>query len=259
MTILQISKIINRVGNLEDLPQLDNGEFGWASDTKQLFIGNDITYTPNVSVPQNTEILTTLSTVVASVANTVSDNAQPNITSVGTLVSLTTGTVTPSDSMQNLGSEDVMWDSAYLGNILYIGGNSSAYAVTSVPVVGDPDIRTLYVNGLPLVAGTVTASAQPNISSIGNLVGLTVNGSVDFNQNLTVSGNINLGGNVTTSGKVQTAVANVGNLICTSNITLAPNITYSGTALAATDTTVAFKIPVTIGGTTYYLALTAGQ
>ena len=51
MSILQISKIQQRSGNLVDLPQLDEAEFGWASDNKRLFIGKT---TPN----ENIEVLT---------------------------------------------------------------------------------------------------------------------------------------------------------------------------------------------------------
>ena len=56
MSILQISKIQVRSGNIDQLPQLSVGEFGWATDTYQLFIGND----PNVigPHPDNTEVLT---------------------------------------------------------------------------------------------------------------------------------------------------------------------------------------------------------
>ena len=56
MAILQISKIQQRSGNLVDLPQLDEAEFGWASDQKRLFIGKT---TPN----ENVEVLTAYSTV----------------------------------------------------------------------------------------------------------------------------------------------------------------------------------------------------
>ena len=61
MSILQISKIQVRSGNIDQLPQLSVGEFGWATDTYQLFIGND----PNVigPNPDNTEVLTQYSTI----------------------------------------------------------------------------------------------------------------------------------------------------------------------------------------------------
>ena len=56
MAILQISKIQHRSGNLVDLPQLDDAEFGWANDAKRLFIGKA---TPN----ENIEVLTSYSVI----------------------------------------------------------------------------------------------------------------------------------------------------------------------------------------------------
>ena len=59
MAIVQISKIQHRSGNLVDLPQLDEAEFGWASDQKRLFIGKT---TPN----ENVEVLTAYSQITFS-------------------------------------------------------------------------------------------------------------------------------------------------------------------------------------------------
>jgi hypothetical protein len=56
MAIIQISKIQQRSGNLVDLPQLSEAEFGWASDEKRLFIGKE---TPN----ENIEVLTSYSEI----------------------------------------------------------------------------------------------------------------------------------------------------------------------------------------------------
>jgi len=56
MAIVQISKIQQRSGNLVDLPQLADAEFGWANDTRRLFIGKS---TPN----ENIEVLTSYSTI----------------------------------------------------------------------------------------------------------------------------------------------------------------------------------------------------
>jgi hypothetical protein len=62
MAILQISKIQQRSGNLVDLPQLDDAEFGWATDAKRLFIGKS---TPN----ENIEVLTSYSQINFSQIN----------------------------------------------------------------------------------------------------------------------------------------------------------------------------------------------
>ena len=41
MPTTQVAKLLNRQGNLTDLPLLDPGELGYAKDVKRLFIGND--------------------------------------------------------------------------------------------------------------------------------------------------------------------------------------------------------------------------
>lgn len=58
MSIIQISKLQVRSGNLVDLPQLDNAEFGWASDEKKLYIGKTEPG-PN----ENVEVLTSYSNI----------------------------------------------------------------------------------------------------------------------------------------------------------------------------------------------------
>jgi hypothetical protein len=50
MSIIQISKIQQRSGELVDLPQLDEAEFGFATDEKRLFIGKTIGSNENVEV-----------------------------------------------------------------------------------------------------------------------------------------------------------------------------------------------------------------
>lgn len=62
MSIVQISKIQQRSGNLVDLPQLAEAEFGWASDAKKLYIGKT---TPN----ENIEVLTSYSKINYSQIN----------------------------------------------------------------------------------------------------------------------------------------------------------------------------------------------
>ena len=57
MSIIQISKIQQRSGDLVDLPQLDEAEFGFASDERRLFIGKT---SGNV---ENVEILTAYSDI----------------------------------------------------------------------------------------------------------------------------------------------------------------------------------------------------
>lgn len=77
MAIIQISKIQQRSGNLVDLPQLDEAEFGWASDQKRLYIGKT---TPN----ENVEVLTSYSTIAFSQIDGVVGNISISNSTVAT-------------------------------------------------------------------------------------------------------------------------------------------------------------------------------
>jgi hypothetical protein len=62
MAIVQISRITNRKGLQENLPQLAGAELGWSIDERRLFIGNG-TLTEGAPVVGNTEILTEFSDI----------------------------------------------------------------------------------------------------------------------------------------------------------------------------------------------------
>ena len=72
MAIVQISRITNRKGLTENLPQLAGAELGWATDSRRLFIGNG-TLEQGAPVIGNTEILTEFSDIAALTTYTYSD------------------------------------------------------------------------------------------------------------------------------------------------------------------------------------------
>ena len=74
MAIVQISRITNRKGLTENLPQLAGAELGWAVDSRRLFIGNG-TLQEGAPVIGNTEILTEFSDITALSDYTYSDIA----------------------------------------------------------------------------------------------------------------------------------------------------------------------------------------
>ena len=74
MAIVQISRITNRKGLQENLPQLAGAELGWAVDTRQLFIGNG-TLEEGAPVIGNTEILTQFSDITVLSSYTYEDIA----------------------------------------------------------------------------------------------------------------------------------------------------------------------------------------
>ena len=144
----------------------------------------------------------------ALIAGTVYTNAQPNITSVGTLTSLDiTGNLTSGNA--NLGNATT--SNYFIGNgslLTSITGanitgtvanaNYASYAGNAYSVDGSNVVGQV---GNALVAGTVYTNAQPNITSVGNLSNLFVGNStsnvVISNGNITSSGSLSLNGNIT--------------------------------------------------------------
>ena len=74
MAIVQVSRITNRKGLTENLPQLAGAELGWCIDTRRLFIGNG-TLQEGAPVVGNTEILTEFSDVLELADYTYEDLA----------------------------------------------------------------------------------------------------------------------------------------------------------------------------------------
>jgi hypothetical protein len=74
MAIVQVSRITNRKGLYENLPQLAGAEFGWCVDQRRLFIGNG-TLQEGAPVIGNTEILTEFSDLLALSPYTYKDLA----------------------------------------------------------------------------------------------------------------------------------------------------------------------------------------
>jgi hypothetical protein len=68
VAIVQVSRITNRKGLVENLPQLAGAELGWAIDERRLFIGNG-TLQEGAPTVGNTEILTEFSDILAEQSN----------------------------------------------------------------------------------------------------------------------------------------------------------------------------------------------
>ena len=110
---------------------------------------------------------------------------------------------------------------------------------------------------LPVVNMTgVPETQKTTVQNMGNII-LAGAGSANY-----VAANIaNLAYSIVNAAQPNiTSVGTIQNLVTSGNVTLA-NIVIGGNTnpIAATDTTIAFKIPVTINGNTYYIALTAAE
>jgi hypothetical protein len=192
----------------------------------------------------------------SSTAATVTTAAQPNITSVGTLSSLTvSGGISGSSLLVtgNVTSGNLAFTGRLTGNSLSVSGNVTGGNLIGT-LVGSIS-NAVFAN----TAATVTTNAQPNITSVGTLSSLTATANISTSGNLIAIANIT-GGNIVSSALVrgQTVLA-VGNVVAdNANISTSVNTltvtasTVNATNLATTSilaNTVSTTGNVTIGGT----------
>ena len=159
-----------------------NGEFAFGSNVS--VSSEVVTFNSFGNIRANNFLGTSTTAGSATTAGTVTTNAQPNITSVGTLSGLTvTGNITSGNaSLGNLATA-----SYFSGNGIFISNIAGANVSGTVA-------NATYATsaGSATTAATVTTNAQPNITSVGSLTGLTISnatGIVDF----TTTANVTLG------------------------------------------------------------------
>ena len=199
-TFNKSTNVLTITGNIT----ASNANLGNAA-TANFFIGSG----NNLSNIQGANVTGAVAT--ATTAGTVTTAAQPNITSVGTLTSLT---VTGNASAGNVNAGNLLTANYVAGTLTTAAqpNITSVGTLTSAAVTGNVTAGNVYANsgtiGASLLAGTLTTAAQPNITSTGTLTSLTVTGNV-------------AGGNLTTAGVLSvtgTGVSSIaGNLDMTSN------------------------------------------
>lgn len=177
----------------------------------------------NVEIANSSVIISNGNVSANLLTGTLTTNAQPNITSTGTLAGLVVaGNITPStDITYNLGNNTNRFNDLYLANsTIYIGNQTISANATNVIISG---ILTANISGNisgnAATAGTVTTNAQPNITSVGILTSLSVSGNI-------TTGNLD-GANSITANYFIGSGNNLSN-IQGSNVTGA--VTYAGTA-----------------------------
>ena len=234
MAIVQISKIQVRSGNLVDLPQLDNGELGWAADEDRLFIGR----TGNNISSENIEVLTSYSNISFSQING-SDGGNFNITNPNNGQILTY--VSSTDTWEN-----------YTGNISQFGGTTKLQLgdVANINMGGGATGYVLETDGLGNLSWTpkgvlftpikALSNANPIVMTVANTTPytsgqeITISGVLGTNANTVVNGQnfyITLSNNFPTSGNVS-LYTNVNRTIGANGATL------TATALTGTATAV---------------------
>jgi len=115
--------------------------------------------------------------VTGNITGTLATSAQPNITSVGTLTSLSTGSLTINGTAVTATASELNW----------LDITSAGTAEASKALVLDSSRNIININALTAtnLTGTLQTAAQPNITSTGNLTlpaSLTItNSSAPFN------------------------------------------------------------------------------
>lgn len=180
MAIVQISKIQQRSGNLVDLPQLDEAEFGWAVNDRRLFIGRGADYDP-----ENIEVLTSYSNI--SFSQIVgSDGGNFNITTAtnGQLLTYVESTNT--------------WEN-YTGNSSQLdGGKVQLGDVANLQMDGGAIGYVLETDGLGNLSWTPKGALYSNIVDlspdasnsfgiIANIVVMQVDGNTPYVNGATVT------------------------------------------------------------------------
>ena len=213
MAIIQISKIQQRAGNLVDLPQLDNAEFGWAADENRLFIGR----TGNTVTNENIEVLTSYSNISFSQI-TGSDGGNFNITTSENGQILTY--ISSTNTWENYPSTDITNANANfklnLGNVefLTIGGAAAIGYVLQTDGIGNLSWTPKGALYTPIKA---ISNANPMVMTVANTTPYTNNAVITISGvtgtgNSIVNGksfyiqldpNFSANGNVTGSGNVR--------------------------------------------------------
>jgi hypothetical protein len=229
MAIVQISKIQVRSGNLVDLPQLDNGELGWAADEDRLFIGR----TGNNISSENIEVLTSYSNISFSQING-SDGGNFNITNPNNGQLLTY--VSSTDTWEN-----------FTGNA-QLGGKLKLTNVSNIQIDGGATGYVLETDGLGNLSWTpkgalyspilALSNANPIVMQVANTTpyvnGLTVtiSSANATNANTIVNGQsfyITLANDYTTTGNV-TLYTDVARTIGANGFYLGTYVSNSGVA-----------------------------
>jgi hypothetical protein len=225
MSIIQISKIQQRAGNLVDIPQLDNSQLGWATDARRLFIGR--TGAPYVA--ENVEVITSYSNISFSQV----------VGSFGANVNFTNA-----ENGQILGIETIGSDNYVVNKGGNAGGLVTLGTVSNVKITGGAIGYVLETDGTGNLNWTPKGYVVASIQALSNAtpIIMTVANTTPFTNGTDVTITGVAGANANTIVNSQVFYVKVANDYPTSgNVELYTNagltIGAIGTNLTATSNT----------------------
>ena len=179
MAIVQISKLQQRAGNLVDLPQLDEAEFGFATDAKLLFVGKE-------SPAENIEVLTSYSNISFSQINGSGGNL--NVDSAN----LANGQVLAYTGTEWTNKGGTLGGLITLGNVanIRITGGAGGYVLTT-DGTGNLSFSpqgVLYTNILAVSSAATGIMTVANTTPYTNGQSITVSGVLGANANTVING-----------------------------------------------------------------------
>ena len=189
--------------------------------------------------------------------------SQPNITSVGTLISLSV--------TNNIQSGNVYANSGIIKGSLLTGtittnaqpNITSVGTLSSLTITNNIQSGNVYANsgtiGASLLTGTLTTASQPNITSVGTLSSVSVTNNITAGNVYANSGTVK--GSLVTGTITTNAQPNITSIGTLSSITVTGNANVGGlettlSASANTTATITATIPIVINGVTYKIMLT---
>jgi len=220
MAIVQISKIQQRAGNLVDLPQLDNGEFGWATDENRLFIGR----TGNTYTDENIEVLTSYSNISFS---QIDGSGGGNFNIIGPQNGQILTYVSSTDTWEN-----------YTGFKSQLGGTKLQLGnVANISMTGGAIGYVLETDGAGNLSWTPKGTLYTTIKGLtnnvtGNIITMTVSNSTPYTngQLVTISG-----GTISNSGASSNINGNTFYLKLNGDYATSGNVVlYTDTGLTVT-------------------------
>ena len=172
----------------------------------------------NLNIPGNIVVAGNINGTVANAnyanfAGQVLGNSQPNITTVGSLTGLSVITTVAAGAFSG--------DGYQISNI------------TAANITGQV--------GNALIAGTVYTNAQPNITSVGTLTGLTVSGNANISGISNLSGNVNITATTSIQQAIEKITSNATGATGTINYDLLTQAILFNTANATGNITLNFR------------------